>query len=270
MMNKIFDSEKLHSNCLELFLKKDDRDSLLFLDLAKIVIDDKAEEVYKKYTTDEFPAIPSFKLGTEISQKFLERALKIWKNEADEQEFKRFETSMGMLTRDLVGGVKQRLNHQICKTICENSHISSIEHVRDGSERLKSLLNSKVYDTLIIRGSLKTLAIPDINILSYKKSFWTKSGNGTPIKNYVLPENIGILYNSREKDLVEVLCTSTKESIVDLLVNEKSDKTKDVLYSYFEASVTLNPPSIEAYSVLRGFPHITKPECFKVITLFDK
>lgn len=124
-------------------------------------------------------------------------------------------------------------------------------------------------DTGAMRGLLANIINMEVEV--YDETFWTKSNNGTDTRQRVLPYNQVIFSNTGDDNNRNAMYFANgvvTESIVGTLYGY-SGFSGDAFgpISYYEPGGNLNPPTVEAYAVLRGFPIKMRETCTAVLTV---
>lgn len=124
-------------------------------------------------------------------------------------------------------------------------------------------------DTGAMRQLLANIINMEVEV--YDETFWTKAPNGTKTRQRVLPTNQVIFSNSSDdnnRDAMYFANGIVTETIVGSLYGY--DGFNGAAFgpvSYYEPGKNLNPPSVEAYAVLRGFPIKVRETCTAVLTV---
>jgi hypothetical protein len=128
-------------------------------------------------------------------------------------------------------------------------------------------INTK--DTGAMRQLLSNIINMEVEV--YDETFWVKSNNGTKTRQRVLPTNQVIFSNSSDDNNMEAFYFGNgvvTESIVGSLYGyDGFDGEAFGPISYYEPGGNLNPPIIQAFGVLRGFPVKMRETCTAVLTV---
>ncbi|HNC59274.1 MAG TPA: major capsid protein [Leptospiraceae bacterium] len=128
-------------------------------------------------------------------------------------------------------------------------------------------INTK--DTGAMRQLLANIINMEVEI--YDETYWTKSSNGTKVRQRVLPYNQVIFSNTSDdnnRDAMYFANGVVTESIVGTLYGyDGFDGAAFGPITYYEPGKNLNPPNVEAFSVLRGYPIKVRETCTAVLTV---
>ena len=123
-------------------------------------------------------------------------------------------------------------------------------------------------------GAMRTLLANIINMTVevYDETFWEKSNNGAKVRKRVLPYNQVIFSNSSDDNNRDVSFFANgvvTESIVGSLYGYDGFEGGEAFgpISYYEPGHNLNPPVVEAFAVVRGFPVKIRETSTAVLTV---
>lgn len=122
-------------------------------------------------------------------------------------------------------------------------------------------------------GAMKQLLsnILGMDIIIYDATYWTRANNGAKTRERVLPYNkviFGSNADNNNRNAMDFANGIVTESVVGSFTNEEGFSGEAFgPISYYTSEENLNPPSITAWSVLRGFPRKHRETCTAVLTV---
>lgn len=125
-------------------------------------------------------------------------------------------------------------------------------------------------DTGAMRQMVANLINMEIEV--YDETFWEVANNGAKTRKRVLPKNQVIFSdtgNDNNRNAMYFANGVVTESIVANMYGYSGFDSGEAFgpISYYEPGGNLNPPTVEAYAVLRGFPVKVRETCTAVLTV---